>query len=129
MPGTQTRNLSEVREMVRVALEKAGGAEYLLEQAREQPVAFLSLLARLIPAEIRASLESNSLLTVRVRSYTGLAWQNEAQRLASEARVAAIEPELEPRDDLRTVVLKRRQANPAELPATTAVAPESEGPD
>ena len=57
-------------------------------------MAFLSLVAKLMPAEIRASLEG-AVPVVEVRSYTGLAWENEAQRFAAEKRVAAIEAELE----------------------------------
>ena len=116
--------------MVRVALEKAGGAEYLLEQARTQPVAFMALCARLIPSEIRADLKADGLLTVQLRSYTGLAWENEAQRLAAEARVGAIEAELEGQENPPTVVLEERAASAPALPASSAViAIESELPE
>ena len=38
--------------MVIGELEKAGGEEYLLDQAKKNPVAFMSLLGRIIPTQI-----------------------------------------------------------------------------
>src|SRR4051812_29449234 len=50
--GTPNKPGSDVREMVRTALEQAGGADYLLAQATENPKAFMSLVGRLIPAQV-----------------------------------------------------------------------------
>lgn len=38
--------------MVHKALNEAGGVEYLLIQSRENPVAFLSLVGKIIPKEV-----------------------------------------------------------------------------
>jgi hypothetical protein len=46
--NTMTRSL---RDMILGALDDAGGQAYLAEQARENPVAFMALLARLLPRE------------------------------------------------------------------------------
>ncbi len=54
--------------MVRQALEKAGGVAYLTRQANDQPVAFMALISKLIPAEIKASLEAQ-LPQVVIRDY------------------------------------------------------------
>ncbi len=43
-----------------------------------------------------------------------MAWDSEAQRLASEARVAAIEAELEPKDSPPTVVLEAFTQSPGQ---------------
>ena len=58
--------------MVREALDGAGGVEYLQRCAETQPVAFLALVAKFIPSELKASLEGNVPL-VLVRDYSGLA--------------------------------------------------------
>jgi hypothetical protein len=41
-----------VRAMILGALERAGGEDYLLEQASAKPRAFLSLLGRLLPTQV-----------------------------------------------------------------------------
>ena len=67
--------MAEVRTMVRQALEKEGGVEYLRWAARKKPAAFLSLLGRLLPAEIRASLDHDGLPTVILRNYCGVEFE------------------------------------------------------
>ncbi len=68
--GAENKLNREVRELVRQALDEEGGVEYLRWAARMKPVAFLSLLGRLVPAEIRASLDATTLLILR--DYTGV---------------------------------------------------------
>ena len=68
--GTPNRVTGEVRAMLLQALEDEGGVDYLREMARKQPVAFLSLVARLIPSELRASVDETVVL--QLRDYTGL---------------------------------------------------------
>ena len=94
--GTPNRLGREVREFIREALDREGGAEYLQRAAREQPVAFLGLLGKLLPAEIRASLDHEGLPTVILRDYTGL----EHEKLPAEpeeARTITVIP-LEPHE-------------------------------
>ena len=50
--GTPNRLTREVKEMVLAALDRAGGTDYLLAQAHENPKAFLSLLGRIIPLQV-----------------------------------------------------------------------------
>ena len=50
--GTANKLTRELREMIRQALDEEGGVEYLRWAARNQPNAFLSLVGRLVPAEI-----------------------------------------------------------------------------
>ena len=54
--GVPNRINHSVKEMILQALESAGGTTYLVEQAEESPQAFLSLLGKLVPAEVRAEL-------------------------------------------------------------------------
>lgn len=51
----------------------AGGAERYLEWAAiEEPKAFISLMARLLPAELHADITTDGVPTVVVRNYSGL---------------------------------------------------------
>src|SRR4051794_28725991 len=50
--GTPNKISADVRAMVLAALDRAGGADYLYEQAHANPRAFLSLLGRIIPTQI-----------------------------------------------------------------------------
>jgi hypothetical protein len=49
---TPNRITREVKEMVLAALDRAGGEDYLLAQAHDNPKAFLSLLGRIIPTQV-----------------------------------------------------------------------------
>lgn len=70
VPNTLTADL---RTMIREALEAEGGVAYLRWAAREEPRAFLALLGRLIPAEVRAAVESDSIPTVVIRDFSARA--------------------------------------------------------
>jgi hypothetical protein len=50
--GTPNKITADVRAMVLAALDRAGGEDYLLEQARDNPKAFLSLVGRILPTQI-----------------------------------------------------------------------------
>ena len=67
--GTTNLATKEVREMLVGALSDAGGREYLLEQAKENPKAFMSLVAKLIPQQIEATISEIPKLILR--DYTG----------------------------------------------------------
>jgi hypothetical protein len=50
--GTPNRLPGEVREMVLKALDKVGGADYLAQQAQENPSAFMSLISKCLPRAV-----------------------------------------------------------------------------
>ena len=54
--GAPNKITSDVREMIRNALETAGGESYLAMQAVENPNAFMSLVGKIIPREIEAKV-------------------------------------------------------------------------
>src|SRR3954452_23844602 len=50
--GPPNKPSPHLRGMILAALDRAGGEDYLLEQATANPRAFLSLVGRLIPAQV-----------------------------------------------------------------------------
>ena len=50
--GTPNKLTKDLRELVRAALDAAGGEHYLIEQARENPAAFMTLVGKCLPKEI-----------------------------------------------------------------------------
>ena len=44
---------NDLRRMILIALDNAGGAKYLERQAQVNPVAFMGLLGKLLPAQLR----------------------------------------------------------------------------
>jgi hypothetical protein len=42
----------DLKEMIRGALDKAGGVDYLARQAEENPAAFMSLVGKTLPKEL-----------------------------------------------------------------------------
>ena len=50
--GTPNLINAELKDLIRGALEDAGGRKYLTEQAAENPSAFLSLIAKILPKDI-----------------------------------------------------------------------------
>jgi hypothetical protein len=54
-PGSLNKTTAGAKAMVLGALEQLGGQQWLVEQARENPTAFLKLLERLIPRAVEES--------------------------------------------------------------------------
>ena len=50
VPNKLTRT---VKEAIEAAFQGVGGAEYLMRQAEENPQAFLTLLGKIIPAQVQ----------------------------------------------------------------------------
>ena len=51
--GTSNKLTRSIKEAIEEAFEKAGGAEYLLRQSDENPQAFMSLLAKILPSQVQ----------------------------------------------------------------------------
>ncbi len=65
--GTTNKTTREMREMVYEAFELAGGVEYLLKHAKENPKTFLTLAARLIPQAAEHKIEGDGIPTLILR--------------------------------------------------------------
>lgn len=57
--GTPNKLASDVKAMILSALDKAGGANYLLEQAQKNPAAFMTLVGKVLPTQIANADGSN----------------------------------------------------------------------
>ena len=55
--GTPNKNTKEIKAMIEGALRAAGGQDYLLQQAKENPSAFLTLVGKILPKQIDANVE------------------------------------------------------------------------
>jgi hypothetical protein len=50
--GVPNKVTKAVKEMVLAALDKAGGEDYLVEQAQKNPTAFLTLVGKVLPLQL-----------------------------------------------------------------------------
>lgn len=54
--GTPNKVTKEIKDMIQGALEQAGGQAYLYQQALENPAAFMSLLGKILPKDVKAEI-------------------------------------------------------------------------
>lgn len=54
--GVPNRITKELKEMILGALDDAGGQNYLAQQAKENPSAFMTLLGKTLPRDVNAKL-------------------------------------------------------------------------
>jgi hypothetical protein len=62
--GAKNKHTAAIKEMITGALEKVGGEDYLVQQAEQNPVAFMGLISKIIPSELKNQLEGG--FTVQV---------------------------------------------------------------
>jgi hypothetical protein len=55
--GAQNKLARDIREMILGALSDVGGQRWLVKQAELNPTAFMSLLGKIIPAQINATFK------------------------------------------------------------------------
>jgi hypothetical protein len=65
--GSPNRFSAELKEMIWTALEMAGGARYLHQQALERPVAFMNLLGKTLPYQ--ATGPESGPVTINITKY------------------------------------------------------------
>ena len=73
-PGARNKVTMELREMVRASLDKAGGLDYLVKQARMNPGAYLALLGKVLPKELNATLEMRGYICAPEQAASMEAW-------------------------------------------------------
>ena len=57
--GVTNKVSAEVKELIRGALDDAGGQEYLVKQAKDNPTACLALVGKILPKDINAKIEGS----------------------------------------------------------------------
>lgn len=67
--GSQNKTTKDLKDMILMALHKAGGVEYLYTQATENPKAFLPLLGKVLPMQVTG--EDGGALVVKVIKLSG----------------------------------------------------------
>ncbi len=75
--GAVNKVNAQVKQALYEAFEEAGGQEYLVRIAQEQPAVFCRMLGRLIPGELKIDPEGPQ-VTLHVRDYTGLSLKDVA---------------------------------------------------
>ena len=78
-----------IKEMVERALHKAGGVEYLTEQAHKNPVAFMGLIARVMPLQVTG--ENGGALLIDFRWADAPVVPSETKAVADETNTATAE--------------------------------------
>lgn len=63
-PGTPNKLTKSVKEAIEAAFDQVGGSEYLARMAEEQPTAFMTLLGKVLPAQINANVTGTEKRTV-----------------------------------------------------------------
>ncbi|MCK9299358.1 MAG: hypothetical protein M0P21_10430 [Methanoculleus sp.] len=62
--GAQNKTTKALKEMILGALDQAGGESYLLQQARENPNAFLTLVGKVLPTTLASDPKNPPSITV-----------------------------------------------------------------
>ena len=55
--GVPNKMTAQIKDMIRQALDEAGGVSYLVEQAEANPKAFLTLVGKLVPLDVNATVD------------------------------------------------------------------------
>ena len=62
--GASNKVTKDVKEMILAALDKKGGVEYLQQQADDNPVAFLTLVGKVLPLTVKGDLNMKHMVKV-----------------------------------------------------------------
>lgn len=65
-PSKVTR---ELKEMILQALDNKGGVDYLERCAEDHPVAFMSLVGKVLPLQVKGELEHSGGITVKIQHF------------------------------------------------------------
>lgn len=57
--GIPNKVTANIKEMIEGALSDVGGRAYLAQQAKENPSAFLTLIGKILPKDINATIDGN----------------------------------------------------------------------
>ncbi|MBV8649697.1 hypothetical protein [Paludibacterium sp.] len=66
--GVPNKTTMALKEMILGALDKKGGMDYLVDQADKNPVAFMSLVGKVLPMTIQGTGDDGT-ITVEIRRF------------------------------------------------------------
>lgn len=81
--GSPNKMGRQLKEMILNALERAGGEDYLMAQAHENPKTFLLLLGRVLPLQVTGDAENPIQQVIRWATNELEATQDPSKRLSS----------------------------------------------
>ena len=64
--GVPNKVTKELKEMILGALSDVGGQYYLARQAEENPTAFLNLIGKVLPHELKAKVEGDQTVAMTI---------------------------------------------------------------
>lgn len=67
--GSRDKSLLTIRDMIVGALDRAGGEDYLLRLAEDEPKTFLSLVSKVLP--LQEGGEGGGPLTINIVRFSG----------------------------------------------------------
>lgn len=62
--GVPNKINGDVKEMILGALQDAGGKDYLLQQAMANPTAFMALIGKVVPKDVKLEADGKMTFTV-----------------------------------------------------------------
>lgn len=62
--GTPNKVTAELKDIILGALDDAGGQRYLAVQARENPSAFMQLVGKVLPMQLKGDVNGNFNVTI-----------------------------------------------------------------
>jgi hypothetical protein len=62
--GSPNKTTAELKAMILGALSEVGGQAYLVQQALDNPNAFMTLVGKVVPRDINAAVEAAASITV-----------------------------------------------------------------
>lgn len=67
--GSKNKATAALKDMILAALDQAGGEKYLVDRAKDNPTAFLTLVGKVLPLQVNGDMEH------RVKVSGALAWK------------------------------------------------------
>lgn len=64
--GNVNKTTAAIKEMIEGALNDVGGQAYLVQQARDNPVAFMGLVGKILPKDINHGGQDGNPMTIKL---------------------------------------------------------------
>lgn len=69
--GVPNKTTKALKDMILQALNDKGGVEYLVQQAQDNPTAFLTLVGKVLPLDVNANHEGKIVAQVTFKGLNG----------------------------------------------------------